>query len=179
MRILIFSLAASLCTMAAGQAAADRGELIGQLNKSGEETGQRSSASLSQIGKRATESGGLVDQIDPATVSDRRDIDESAVSDVLPARTDTGECILNDNQKAVLEYLRSEGRVFDDNCAMLAWLSNERDDPSDRDLFNVIFGPEAQRQHAAELERLEKEKAEAEAKARLLEAMAAAQGGGY
>jgi hypothetical protein len=72
----------------------------------------------------------------------------------------------------VFEYLREEGRVFRNNCEMLSWLDgNDVDEPSERDLFNVIFGPEAQRVKQAELERLEREQAELEARARILNAI--------
>ena len=62
---------------------------------------------------------------------------------------------------------------------MVAWLDNgDSDEPSERDLFNVMFGPEAQRVKQAEMERREQEQAELEARARLLEAINAGAAGG-
>lgn len=178
MRYLL--VAACLAASGVSWAQAETGQLIGQLGHNGDDTGQRSSASLSQIGKRAVDSGGLVDQIDPATVAvESDDIDETAVSSILPGQQLAGDCKLSSSQEAVLDYLRQEGRVFDDNCAMLVWLSDKSNQkPSDRDLFNVIFGPDSQRAQQAELERLRQEKEQAEARAQLMEAMAAGAGGG-
>ncbi len=166
-------------TILSGSALAEEGELIGQLGENARDTGQRSSANLSQIGKRTVETGGLVDQIDPSLAPAHMEIDESAVSELLPADLAAGECALSANQQAITDYLRTEGRVFENTCEMLAWLSaKDSEKPSERDLFNVIFGPEAQRQKKAELERLELEQQRAQAQARLLEAINGNQGGG-
>lgn len=168
MRLVVFAAAISLA--AALAAYADRSASISQLNEHGDKTGERSSAALGQIGKRTVEAGGLVDQIDPAAAADRDDIDESKVGEVLPEQLD-GDCSLSPNQEAILEFLKAEGRVFENNCQILAWLDdNHLDKPGNRDLFNVIFGPEAERKkQQAELERLEAERVRAEALARMLE----------
>jgi hypothetical protein len=166
-----FTTFAVLAAFFAAPVFADGDGLIGQLGSNQDATGERSSASLSQIGKRAVESGRLVDQID-ASRPYRANIDESRVSEVLPSDIDSNECLLTTRQEAVFEYLREEGRVFRNNCEMLSWLDgNDVDEPSERDLFNVIFGPEAQRVKQAELERLEREQAELEARARILNAI--------
>ncbi|WP_300392620.1 hypothetical protein [Henriciella sp.] len=152
-------------------AMADSSASIGQLGVNDDETGKRSNANLNQIGVRTVDSGGLVDQIDPEDAADRDDIDESHVSEILPAEFD-GQCALSPSQEAIMDYLKAEGQVFEDNCAVIAWLNEKNaDDPSERDLFNVIFGPEAERQQKAEVERLEAERARAEARAQMLEAM--------
>lgn len=167
MRVILF--ASALAAMLALAAYADRSASIGQLGNNSDETGKRSNASFDQIGSSAVEAGGLADQIDPDTVADRFDIDESKVGEVLPAHL-SGDCELSPPQEAILEYLKEEGRVFEDNCAVLAWLDdNPLDKPSQRDLFNVIFGPEAERKKQAELERQEAERAKAEEQARLIE----------
>lgn len=169
MRMRFVFFAAALSLAAALAAYADRSASIGQLGDNAGETGKRSSASLGQIGLRAAESGGLVDQIDPEAAAGRHDIDESNVGKVLPAELD-GDCALSPNQEAILDYLKAEGRVFKTNCEVLAWLDDSHlDKPSERDLFNVIFGSEAERRKQAELQRLEEERALAEAKARMLE----------
>lgn len=152
--------------------------LIGQIGDNQTETGQRSSANLSQIGRRTVEAGKLVDQID-ATQTTGKDIDETSVSAALPSDLFPDNCMLTPRQEALVDYLKAEGRVFSDTCEMLAWLDGgDGDDPSERDLFNVIFGPEAQRVKQAELERREQEQAELEARARLLEALNAGPAGG-
>lgn len=167
MRVFLF--ASALAAILALAAYADRSASIGQLGNNSDETGKRSSASFDQIGASAVEAGGLAEQIDPDTVSDRLDIDESKVGEVLPTHL-SGDCELSPPEQAILEYLKEEGRVFEDNCAVLAWLDdNPLDRTSQRDLFNVIFGPEAERKKQAELERQEAERAKAEEQARLIE----------
>src|SRR6056297_1690569 len=78
-------------------AMADSSASIGQLGVNDDETGKRSNANLSQIGVRTVDSGGLVDQIDPEDAADRDDIDESHVSEILPAEFD-GQCALSPSQ---------------------------------------------------------------------------------
>ncbi|MEM5517220.1 hypothetical protein WNY37_09680 [Henriciella sp. AS95] len=157
--------------MAVSPAVADGEALIGQLGNNSEATGERSSADLSQIGQRTVEAGRLVDQID-ASQPLQTDIDESAVGETLPSELAKGECLLTSRQEILVEYLMEEGRVFSDTCEVLNWLDGgDGEDPDERDLFNVIFGPEAQRLKQAELERLEKEQAEFEARARIMDAI--------
>lgn len=177
MRFLLVSMLAAAALP--GTAFGEPEELIGQLGNNREDTGQRSSANLSQIGPQAHAGSGLVDQIDPSTSDRGMDVDETRVGKLLPGNLSASDCSLSSNQQAIIDYLKTEGRVFDDNCEMLAWLSsNNKDDPSERDLFNVIFGPEADRQKKAELDRLEREQARAEAQARMLEAINGNRGGG-
>ena len=99
--------------------------------------------------------------------NDHDDIDESSVGAVLPAHFDAG-CTLTPNQEAILDYLMKEGRVFQTNCEVIAWLDdNHVDEPGERDLFNVIFGPDAVRRQQAEAERLKAEQEAAEERERL------------
>ena len=168
MRLVL--IAAAFLAVACPLVFADRSASMGQLGDNAEATGTRSNAALNQIGRRASESGGLADQIDPETVTGIDDIDESLVGETLPAAFDT-MCTLTPNQEAVLDYLRAEGRVFENDCQVLAWLEdNGADRRTSRDLFNIIFGPEAERQKKAELARAEAERARAEALRRLQEA---------
>lgn len=163
-------LIAAATLLAAPLVHADRSASMGQLGDNAEETGKRSNAAVGQIGLRASEAGGLADQIDPETVKDRDDIDESRVSETLPAAFDR-DCTLTPNQEAVLDYLRAEGQVFENDCQVLVWLEdNGAGERRDRDLFNIIFGPEAERRKQAELKRAEAERQRAEALARLQEA---------
>lgn len=160
-------------------AVAEGESLIGQIGDNRAETGERSSAKLSQIGRRTVEAGKLVDQIDATQTADNADIDESSVSEVMPQSMFGDTCLLTPRQETLVDYLKAEGRVFSDTCEMVAWLDNgDSDEPSERDLFNVMFGPEAQRVKQAEMERREQEQAELEARARLLEAINAGAAGG-
>ncbi|MGB3627170.1 MAG: hypothetical protein WA989_15165 [Henriciella sp.] len=168
----------SLLVGASLPASAENESLIGQIGDNQTDTGERSNANLNQIGRRAVEAGKLVDQID-AAAANGADIDESSVSEALPSNMYADTCLLSPRQEALVDYLKAEGRVFGDSCEMLSWLDGgDGDDPSERDLFNVIFGPEAQRVKQAELDRREQEQAELEARARLLEAINSRPAGG-
>ena len=156
-----------------GPSHAEPEQLIGQLGKNSTETGERSSASLDQIGKRTVETNGLVNQIDPSQVSAAsRDAATDDNVEISGRSLASGDCSIGPDQQAMINYLRIEGRVFEDNCQLLDWLEGEdADEPTDRELFEVTFGTEAQRLKQVEQDRLQQEQADAEARARMLDAM--------
>lgn len=177
MRRLLIS--ALLTSFACSSAMADDNKLIGQLGQNATETGERSNASLDQIGKRVVETRGLMDQIDPdaAPASLAARMQDDNVD--MMGRTSRENCDIGQDQQAMINYLRIEGRVFEDNCQLLDWLEGrDGDDPTDRELFETAFGTEAQRLQQLEQNRIEQEQLEAAAQARMMQAITAPPGDG-
>ena len=177
MRRLLIS--ALLTSFACTPAYAEDTKLIGQLGQNASETGERSNASLDQIGKRVVETRGLVDQIDPdaAPASLAAGVQDDNVE--MMGRVSRENCDIGRDQQAMINYLRIEGRVFEDNCQLLDWLEGrDGEEPTDRELFETMFGTEAHRLQQLEQDRIEQEQAEAAAKARMLQAITTPPGDG-